>query len=280
MTDATDTIDAEITANGLQFHYREWGDPNAPPVLILHGITGHSWEWDTVARALSSDFHVIALDQRGHGASDWTDSYAPEAMADDIGAVLAELGIGRVKLVGHSMGAINSYLFAGRNPRAVERLVIADVSPDSLTEDAEEMLRTALSAWAAASFTTPDDAFAEWRENSPLATDHGLRLYVNHNLTRRGDGRFVWRFDAARLSGFIDALPPAEEQWQAIRNVDCPVLVLRGGESDLFSHEAAGRLSQRLLYATLAEIPHAGHDIHIDRPDLTIQAIRGFLTGA
>lgn len=75
--------DGYVSVNGLRFHYREWGDPAAPDVLILHGLTGHAWEFDGIAEQLSAHFHVVSLNQRGHGDSDWASTYLIEDMIDD-----------------------------------------------------------------------------------------------------------------------------------------------------------------------------------------------------
>ena len=118
MTRVDRAVDKFIAANGLRFHYRESGSPDAPPLLILHSITGATpWEWDPLAASLADRFCVLAVDQRGHGASTWAPSYAPDRMVQDIAAIVAGLGLGPVTIVGHSMGAINGYLYAATTHR-------------------------------------------------------------------------------------------------------------------------------------------------------------------
>src|SRR5512147_2927842 len=117
--------DATVSANGLRFHYVEWGDATAEPLLCLHGITQTAHSWDEVAEALSSDYRVICLDQRGHGDSDWAPhgEYNRRAMAADIDAVSDALGLSKFLLCGMSMGGINSITFAAQHPDKVRALV-------------------------------------------------------------------------------------------------------------------------------------------------------------
>lgn len=278
MIQGNEPIDKEIAANGLRFHYREWGDASAPPVLIFHGITGHSREWDPLSAALADEFHVVAVDQRGHGTSDWASTYAAGEMAQDILGIIEELGLDAVRVVGHSMGAVNSYLFAAEHVDRVERLAVVDVSPDTFTAESEGTVREFLDYAAASSFGDPEEALVDWQQNSPLATEEGLRLYVEPNLRQREDGRWVWRFDARGLVSFIEELPPAEEQWEALGKIACPVLIIRGAESEFFSEAAARRLEVALPNARTVEIAGAGHDVHIDQPQRVVDAVRGFLT--
>jgi pimeloyl-ACP methyl ester carboxylesterase len=281
MTTEIQTQDKFISTNGLQFHYRESGDAGAPCLLILHGITGHAWEWDSVVAALSDQLRVLAVDQRGHGASAWASDYAPALMAEDVAAIITALGLGRVRLVGHSMGGINSYLCAACHPALIERLVIVDVGPDSLTATTmAASLPLALRAWQQAAYDDPEEALAEWLSASPRAREQELRCYVDHNLQRRTDGRWVWRFDAARLGSFQRGAPAEAAQWAALRRVTCPTLVIRGADSEVLSAPTAARMVREMENGHLVEISDGGHDLHIEQPEALIAALRGFLTAA
>lgn len=271
--------DRFVTANGLRFHYRGSGDPEGAAVLILHSITGHGWEWDPLAGALAERFRVIALDQRGHGASAWAPDYAPDRMASDIAAIVHQLALGPVTIVGHSMGGINGYLYAASHPDAVAKLVIVDVGPESLTV-LGDVLRVALGTWASAAFAEPEEAVGEWLASSPLAHEPEMRRYVLPNLQQGDDGNWRWRYDAAGLHSFLDGAPDAAAQWAALRQVACPTLVIRGAESEALSAHAAGRMIQELPRGRLIDIPGAGHDVHIDQPEALIAAVVGFLATA
>src|SRR5215831_17472979 len=95
-----------LDVGGLRLHYLDWGNPTAQPMVLLHGFTGHAHTWDIFAAAMCERFHVLALDQRGHGDSDWAKdgAYRPDDHARDIRAVHDRLGLRAVVLIGLSMG--------------------------------------------------------------------------------------------------------------------------------------------------------------------------------
>ena len=139
--------DGRVTANGLSFHYVEWGSPASTPLLCLHGITQTAHSWDEVAEDLSSDYRVICLDQRGHGDSDWAPNgeYNRRAMAADVDAITDAFGLSAFLLCGMSMGGINSITFTAQHPNKVRALVIVDVSPEIKSEGVQN-IRTFIQA--------------------------------------------------------------------------------------------------------------------------------------
>src|SRR5258706_13138256 len=99
-------LERTVRVNGVTLHYLDWGPADAPPVVLLHGITGHARVWDYLAERLVPGRRVLALDQRGHGDRD----AAPDGdsrggtMADDVAAFSGGLGPARFALLGHSLG--------------------------------------------------------------------------------------------------------------------------------------------------------------------------------
>ena len=118
MASPTEPRDATPPLRGFRLHYVEWGDPAAPPLVLLHGITGHARTWDTLALALADRWRVLALDQRGHGDSEAAPDgdYTVGAMADDLGAFADALGLPTFSLLGLSMGGRVAMGFAGAHP--------------------------------------------------------------------------------------------------------------------------------------------------------------------
>lgn len=121
--------DHTISLANLIFHYREAGDPAAPPLVLLHALGPDARDWDEVSLALAERYHVFALDQRGHGKSARPGTYSFEAMRDDLKAFADALSLNRFTLIGHSMGGTVSFLFAERWLDRIERLVIEDTPP-------------------------------------------------------------------------------------------------------------------------------------------------------
>jgi pimeloyl-ACP methyl ester carboxylesterase len=113
----------------LTFHYRDWGRPDVPATVVLHGFGHNGSHWDPVAAALADRRRVLVLDQRGHGRSEWTAQYSFALMRDDLAAFVDARGLRSVDLVGHSMGGTIAYLSAVAQPVALRRLVIVDTAP-------------------------------------------------------------------------------------------------------------------------------------------------------
>jgi len=125
-TDENEPVDRTVKANGLNFHYLEWGDPANPTLVMLHGVSQQAHSWDFVSLALSPDYHVIAVDQRGHGDTDWAADgvYSLDSMQADIDGVVEVLGLNDFNLMGHSMGGRNSFIWASRHPGMLRSLRI------------------------------------------------------------------------------------------------------------------------------------------------------------
>ncbi|MFJ4850054.1 MULTISPECIES: alpha/beta fold hydrolase [unclassified Streptomyces] len=117
--------------NGVRLAYRTWGEPGAPPLVLLHGRGSDGADWAPVVPGLARTHRVYAPDLRGHGGSEWPGEYAFEAMRDDVAALLDSLGPGPVALAGHSMGAVVAYLLAAAHPERLTALVLEEpVPPD------------------------------------------------------------------------------------------------------------------------------------------------------
>src|SRR4029077_20315780 len=104
-------VDRFVTVNGLRFHALDWGGEGRPPLLLLHGFTGHAHAWDTLAIAPQPHIHVVALDARGHGDSDPADVYDTAGSSRDLSSVVDQLGLRALTLVGLSMGGRSAMYF-------------------------------------------------------------------------------------------------------------------------------------------------------------------------
>jgi len=121
--------DHYVTINGLNIHYRDWGDPQLPRLVVLHGLEAHSYSWDHVAAALADRYRVIVPDLRGHGESSWAPEYNWQLILEDTIGLMNALDISETILCGHSVGGRVSYMLASQHPERVIRLVIIEADP-------------------------------------------------------------------------------------------------------------------------------------------------------
>ena len=273
--------DHYVEVEGLRLHYREWGERGGVPVVILHGLTGHAREFDHLARALSDQYRVLVLDQRGHGESSWADRYDPGMMAEDVAHFLRRLDLDRVHLIGHSMGGANAWWFAARHPERVAGLAIIDVDPHVITsQQSVELWRGVLASYAAASFASAEEAASAYIEEYDGLHADELRTFARNNVVAR-EGAWRWRFDAERLIGWMEsAAADADSHWHALKGVAAPTLIVHAGDSPFTDEVAMLRMVDVLDDARLIRMEDAGHDIHIDQRDALVKALRSFLAAA
>jgi esterase len=273
--------DLQIAVGGLRFHYVAWGPESAPPVLLLHGITGHARTWDALARDLAADFRVIALDQRGHGDSDRAPDgdYRVATMAADVEAFVETLGLERFALVGLSMGGRVGIAYAGgRHAPRIERFCIVDIGPE-IHAPGMERIRQMMSG-SPERIESEEQAVEFVRRANPRMAEAGLRDRVRHGIRPLAGGGFEWKYDKAlrdmmRQGGRRETI----DLWEPLRRIAAPALLVRGADSDVLSAEIAKRMINALPDGRLVEIPGAGHTVPADQPEAFACAVRGFLGG-
>ena len=128
-----------IPVHDLNLHYLDWGNPQATPMLLIHGLCGNAHYWDFFAPRLRDEYHILAIDQRGHGDSSHANNYGTRYYNGDLEAFVDELKLSDFMLIGHSMGGINAILYAERHPDKVVKLVIVDIGPEIGNAGAERM---------------------------------------------------------------------------------------------------------------------------------------------
>ena len=278
--------DETVALDGLRFHYRDWGEPPAPPVVFLHGYTQHARGWDTIAHGLADrfQFRVVALDQRGFGESDWAADYHELRLVADLAGFVETLGLATVSLVGFSIGGSAAISYAQLYPDRVERLVAFEcfTDPDVAGEGPyQDAVRAHLGLLRALpeTFATPEEAVAAFRPLAPHAAEDELRHWMLGGLKQGADGRWVWRYDPvlrtpASTPGRLNASPDV----LALRlaGVTCPTLLLAGAESWMVEPtQQVAKLNPR---ARMATVPRAGHWVPLDNPTGFLEAVGQFLT--
>lgn len=276
--------DETIVLNGLRFHYREWGDPAAPALVLLHAYTSHARSWDTFAAGMADRFRVLALDQRGHGESDWAEDYHEQRLVEDVVAFADALGLTTLSIVGFSIGGGAACSYAARHPDRVERLVAFECFTDGNETGDDpylQVMRAHLSQLRALpqEIESPDEAMEAYRPLAPHAPDDELRHWITNGLRQQPDGRWIWRYDPA----FRTPGPPGRlvASMNALRNrlarVTCPILLPVGVESWMVT--PTEQIATANPRARVSVIPRADHWIPLDNPGCFLNIVGGFLWG-
>ena len=266
--------DKFVEANGLRFHYLDWGNQGKPKMLLLHGGAQTAHSWDFFALAMRDNYHIIALDQRGHGDSAWADDYSPEAHVTDINAVTDAIGFENHYLVGLSMGGRNSYGYAARHPNKIKAMVIVDVGPE-IQEAGALHIREFLEDTEV--FDSFDWLVERVKKYNPLREERQIRGSLINNLKRTDDGRWTWKHDRRRGVSRERGGEFTHRAWEDVRKVQCPTLIVRGLLSNIFSPDTAKRMLEIIPDSRLAEVPDAGHLVQGDNPVEFERVARAFL---
>jgi pimeloyl-ACP methyl ester carboxylesterase len=269
-------------ADGLVLRADARGDPDAPPVLFLHGGGQTRHAWGGTAAALARDGRLaITLDLRGHGESDWATGDAPyrlERFAADLRAVIDQLDRSPA-LVGASLGGLTSLLAVGESETAIATAaVLVDIAPRIEPEGAQRITNFMIGR--------PDgyESLDEVADAIAAYTHHRSRPRDPESLKknlREVNGRYYWHWDPR----FMGADGPAEivdraRLFAAARRLTMPSLLVRGRESDILSDHGVREFLSHLPNAEYVDVGGAGHMVAGDRNDAFTEAVRRFLTRA
>lgn len=270
-----------ITVGGLRLLCRHWGDAAAPAVVLLHGLRGFSGTWRTLAASLAGDYHLVALDQRGRGDSDWDPghNYYTDAYLADLEGVVDQLALTRFALLGHSMGGTTSYVYASRHPGRLAALIIEDIAPGSSIHGRGAERIVAEMTALPESFATWGEAGRYWRAQRPGITATALERRLAESLREGPDGRIAWRYDARGIRQTRTNPDPGRlvDLWPIIDGLDVPTLVIRGQRSDFCPAETVGEMCKRNSCITQVTVPNASHYVHDDASTQFAQHVRDFL---
>lgn len=269
------------TVGELRLHWLDWGgdDASAVPVLFLHGggLTAHTW--DVLALGLRRGRRCLALDQRGHGRSEWSASldYGPAATARDVDALLDDLELEQVVLVGQSMGGLNALHYAATRPERVAALVAIDAAFDAADSGREAIRRFMTQDSELDSF----DAFVvKAGRYRPGRDEAALRVSLGWNVMQLPNGRWTWRYDMRhriRDDLWSAVLASRADLRTQVRAIGCPVMLVRGERSPVVPQEMFAELAAAVPQALCVVIAGAGHNVHGDRPAGLLEEIQLFL---
>jgi pimeloyl-ACP methyl ester carboxylesterase len=264
--------DKWLTANGTKLHYLDWGNPLAQSMVLLHGFCSHARYWDFFARSLRTDYHVLALDMRGHGDSGCATSYTLQDAATDLAQFSALVELKGIVLIGISLGGLVSLLYAAEHADDVTKLVIVDIGPEFDAKGIEHIGRD-LGA-EPEFFVSEEEAFSYLKQTQPLSSDAFVRHQAKYGWKRDGGGNLRCKYDRAMCR--LDLQSPIW-LWDYLGKIKCPTLVVRAENSDMLSQGTAHKMVAKLPRGKLAEVPHAGHTVVGDNPEGFEKEVRRFL---
>jgi pimeloyl-ACP methyl ester carboxylesterase len=269
-----------IGAKGVELAADVAGDPRAPTIILLHGggQTRHSWG-GAMRQLVLRGYHVINLDARGHGDSQWAadGDYTLDVLAQDLECVIATLK-SRPALVGASMGGATALLVAGAHadPLAAA-LVLVDIVP-RIDSGGAAKIRSFMSSGAKGFGTLQEasDAVAAYNPHRPRPKSNAGLM---KNLRLRIDGRLYWHWDPRVLQQVRHAEPPlfADRLNTAAEQVRIPTLLVRGLESDIVAEAAVTDFRAHLPQLQVFDVSGAGHMVAGDKNDAFNQGVFEFM---
>ncbi|MGA7873751.1 MAG: alpha/beta hydrolase [Candidatus Binatus sp.] len=255
--------DKFVDANGLRLHYIDHGNEGAPWVVCVHGLTGNAHNFDALAPYLAAKYHVISVDVRGRGDSNWgpPTEYIPQNYVTDLARMLERLGVARASLIGTSMGGMISMMYAGGWPERVERLVLNDIGCEI---DPAGMARIASYVGEAPErFKDLGEVVKYYKENYPpmaKLADEVVAEQVKWSVKLGADGGLVWKMDAKVRRPLRGGTAQQRlDMWVPYARIACPILIVRGAESDILASATASRMCRVHKQAKAVEVPGVGH---------------------
>jgi pimeloyl-ACP methyl ester carboxylesterase len=254
-----------------------YGDPEASPLLLLHGggLNGRSWQ--AVCATLVEEYYCIAPDLLGHGDSTWSKDgrYSIPAYAADVADLVNAFGLPRLPVVGHSLGGLvgTAYAADSGHPSA---LVLVDVGLEARQDGVHDVVDFMKDT--STPYESLDDLVAQALRFNRRRDPKVLRQTLEQNMRQLSDGRWRWKYDQRFFPGSVGQIEDERVGLQAVAaRVRCPVLVLRGEESTILSPEGAVKTAARFVDAHVRTVSAAAHTPHGDNPAGFLDALLPFL---
>ena len=278
-----------IEMRGLKCHVRHWGEPDAPPLVLLHGSRDCSATFQFIVDEFKTDFHVIAPDWRGYGRTDWNpQGYWFQDYLADLDIILDAVSPDvAIPLAGHSLGGQVAGVYAGVRPQRVAKLIALDAFGlvDSDPEGTPAYLDTWIKIWREGPESSrPYETYAQMAErlrqtNKRLTMDKALFLAAESSR-RRDDGLIEWAFDPLHRAPF--AVTHRKAEWAAcMKRIEAPTLWLASGRVSRIDEEPGGIAARAALLknVTCDKVPDTSHNLHHDRPAEVAGIMEAFLRG-
>ena len=239
-------------------------------MVVLHGLLGSSRNWLTTGGDLAARYHVMALDLRNHGKSPHADEMTYEAMVADVMAWMDAQGLGRVTLMGHSMGGKTAMLLACRHPERVERLIVVDIAPKDYLSNAHRTEFAAMNELRLESLQSRGEAELRFEAR---VSDWAMRKFLTTNLERTEAGGWRWQINLPALTA---ALPEIEGNPLADGDRFAgETLFIAGEKSRYVQAEDRAVIGRHFPQARIEVIAESGHNPHMETRAAFVAAVLG-----
>jgi len=257
-------------AGVVTLFYRDLGGAGKPPMVVLHGLLGSSRNWLTTGGDLAAQYHVFALDLRNHGKSPHADEMTYDVLVSDVLAWMDAHGLGRVTLMGHSMGGKTAMLLACRHPERVERLVVVDIAPKGYLSYGHRAEFAAMNELDLRTLQSRGEA--ELRFEARVA-DWAMRKFLVTNLERDEAGGWKWQINLPVLTATLPVM-----EGTPLTDADRfsgQVLFITGGKSRYVQPEDRELIERHFPTARIETIAESGHNPHMETRTAFVQAVMG-----
>jgi len=254
----------------MKLFVRRMGQGN--PVIILHGLLGLSDNWITFGRQLALDFDVLIPDLRNHGQSPHDSEFNFPVLAEDIQELITDEGLGKVNLIGHSLGGKTAMLFALTCPELLEKLVIVDISLRKYPPDLEH--RMLIDAMMKVDLSRAHARSDVDKQLQPYVHSLKLRQFLLKNIYWKDKETLGWRVNLAVLN---ESLPRILEGIGTGKKFMNPVLLIRGGLSGYVTDADLPEILNQFPRATVQTLVNASHWVHADAPGEFYSRVHEFL---
>ena len=254
----------------MKLFFRHMGQGN--PVVILHGLLGLSDNWVTFGRQMALDFEVFIPDLRNHGQSPHDPVFNFQVLAEDLHELIAELGLKKVSLIGHSLGGKTAMLFALKYPDLLDKLVIVDIALRKYSTNLEhQMLIDAMLKVDFSSARSRSDVDRQLEQNV-----HSLKLrqFLLKNIYWKDKETLGWRVNLPILK---EALPLMLEGIPSGKIFLNPVLLVRGGLSGYVTDADLPEMVKQFPRTSVKTLANASHWVHSDAPGEFFSLVHTFL---
>jgi esterase len=254
----------------MKLAFREYGE--GEPLLILHGLFGQSDNWSSLARQFAANrFRTFTIDQRNHGLSPHSDDFTFPLLAEDLNGFIAEHGLEKPVLIGHSLGAKTVLYHEYANPGSASKLILADMAARAYTPQHDNVIE----ALNAVDFTTVTSRREVEAVLAKFLSDAGTRQFLLKNVywVDEKAGRLGWRFNLASLTKNYPEVNRAVPHFES----STPTLVMRGERSDYVNANDLKDYAERFSNLEQVTIPGAGHWLHAEKPAEFLEAALRFI---